>query len=253
MQVGGTLGTAVLGAVMSARISSLLPASWQAAHLPPLTGAQLAGVKSAVSVRAAPPKPTRASDPVAVPVQDLGYRNSGPWSLPARPSARWNAGMFVGDEVLLEVSFATAWERLARLTENDALASTSQDAYSHETTQVMRVGAVGLSKLVRVQVRELARTGKSAGLAIRWEATGQGGGLFPVLDADIRLAPAGEHATLLTMAGSYRPPFGALGEALDHAILHRVAVATVRGFLAQVAAQIGGQSGAAAVAPNGVS
>jgi hypothetical protein len=32
MQVGGTLGTAVLGAIMSARISSLLPASWAAAH-----------------------------------------------------------------------------------------------------------------------------------------------------------------------------------------------------------------------------
>jgi hypothetical protein len=39
---------------MSARISSLLPASWQAAHLPPLTATQLAGVKSAVSVGAAP-------------------------------------------------------------------------------------------------------------------------------------------------------------------------------------------------------
>jgi EmrB/QacA subfamily drug resistance transporter len=54
MQIGGTLGTAVLGAVMSARISSLLPASWQAAHLPALTAAQQAGVESAVSVGAAP-------------------------------------------------------------------------------------------------------------------------------------------------------------------------------------------------------
>jgi len=54
MQVGGTLGTAVLGAVMTAKISSLLPASWQAAHLPALTPDQLAGVKSAVSVGAAP-------------------------------------------------------------------------------------------------------------------------------------------------------------------------------------------------------
>jgi len=54
MQIGGTLGTAVLGAVMSARISSLLPASWQAAHLPALTGVQQAGVESAISVGAAP-------------------------------------------------------------------------------------------------------------------------------------------------------------------------------------------------------
>ena len=50
-------------------------------------------------------------------------------------------------------------------------------------------GAAGFSKLVRVQVRELARTDGSAGLAIRWEATGAAGSLFPVLDADIRLAP----------------------------------------------------------------
>lgn len=54
MQLGGTLGTAVLGAVMSAKISSLLPAGWHAAHLPALTGTQLTSVKSAVSVGVAP-------------------------------------------------------------------------------------------------------------------------------------------------------------------------------------------------------
>ncbi len=54
MQLGGTLGTAVLGAVMSAKISSMLPASWHAAHLPALTTTQLAEVKSAVSVGLAP-------------------------------------------------------------------------------------------------------------------------------------------------------------------------------------------------------
>src|SRR6201985_2619683 len=54
MQVGGTLGTAVLGAVMSAKISSLLAGSWAAGHLPALSPDQLAGVKSAVSVGAAP-------------------------------------------------------------------------------------------------------------------------------------------------------------------------------------------------------
>jgi EmrB/QacA subfamily drug resistance transporter len=54
MQLGGTLGTAVLGAVMSAKISSTLPASWHAAHLPTLSTAQLAQVKSAISVGAAP-------------------------------------------------------------------------------------------------------------------------------------------------------------------------------------------------------
>jgi predicted MFS family arabinose efflux permease len=54
MQLGGALGTAVLGAVMSAKITAVLPASWHAAHLPALSAAQLAGAKSAVSVGAAP-------------------------------------------------------------------------------------------------------------------------------------------------------------------------------------------------------
>jgi predicted MFS family arabinose efflux permease len=54
MQVGGTLGTSVLGAVMSARVSSLLPAGWHAAHLPAITASQMSEVKSAASVGLAP-------------------------------------------------------------------------------------------------------------------------------------------------------------------------------------------------------
>ena len=64
--------------------------------------------------------------------------------------------------------------------------------------------------------------------------------MFPVLDADLKLAPDGEGGTVLTMAGAYRPPLGPLGEALDRAILRRVAAATIRSFLARVAAQITG-------------
>ncbi|HEY5396154.1 MAG TPA: MFS transporter [Trebonia sp.] len=65
MQLGGTLGTAVLGALMSAKISSTLPASWHSAHLPALSTAQLAQVKGAVSVGAAPvtrSTPARAAE-----------------------------------------------------------------------------------------------------------------------------------------------------------------------------------------------
>lgn len=156
--------------------------------------------------------------------------------------------MFVGHEVLLEVSFAVARDRWVQLTEGGALTSASEDAYGRGTVSLTKVGAAGLSKLVRVQLRELAGTDRSAGLAIRWEATGPGGGLFPVLDADLRLASAGDQVTLLTMAGVYRPPLGPLGEALDRVILHRVADATIRNFAAWVAAQIKGRPGAAETA-----
>jgi len=98
--------------------------------------------------------------------------------------------MFVGDEVLLEVSFAVARERLAQLAEGSVLIGTSQDAYGRGAVALASTGMTGLSELVRVQVREMSWTDRTAGLAIRWEATGSGGGLVPVLDADIRLAPA---------------------------------------------------------------
>jgi len=54
MQVGGTIGTSVLGAVMSAKVASLLPAKWAAAHLPALSPAQLTQVKSLATVGVAP-------------------------------------------------------------------------------------------------------------------------------------------------------------------------------------------------------
>jgi hypothetical protein len=55
MQVGGTIGTAVLGAVMSSQVTNLLPTRWAAAHLPPLHPAQLAGLIGATEVGVAPP------------------------------------------------------------------------------------------------------------------------------------------------------------------------------------------------------
>jgi len=143
--------------------------------------------------------------------------------------------MFVGDEVRLDIGFAVARERLLRLSEDGALFGASDDAYA-----TARVGVAGVSKLVRVQARELSWADLSAGMALRWEAAGPGGGLFPVLDANLTLTPApGSGAgSVLELAGVYRPPLGLVGQALDRAVLHRIAAATVRRFLAQVAAKL---------------
>ena len=155
--------------------------------------------------------------------------------------------MFIGDEMCLDISFAVARERLMRLGESGALFGASDDAYG-----TARVGVAGVSKLVRVQARELSWVDHSVGLALRWEASGPGGALFPVLDADLTLTPAPAPApghgpgSLLTLAGVYRPPLGPLGEVLDRAILNRVATATVRRFLTRIAAQLADQA-----VPNG--
>jgi hypothetical protein len=153
--------------------------------------------------------------------------------------------MFVGDEVLLDVSFTAARARLANLIRDGLLLSASQDAYGQGITGLAQVGPARLTSLIQVPTRELAERDGVAGLAIRWEITGPGGGVFPVLDADIMLAPAGPRSTVLTLAGSYRPPFGAVGEMPDRAILHRIATATIRSFISRLAAGITGHPGPA--------
>ena len=77
--------------------------------------------------------------------------------------------------------------------------------------------------------------GESAVLALRWEATGPGGRLFPALDADLSLIPAGQHSTRLSLAGAHRPPLAALGAGPDQAVVHEVADVTVRSLLTRVA------------------
>ncbi|MFE5185717.1 MFS transporter [Streptomyces sp. NPDC056628] len=57
MQVGGSLGTAVLGAVMASKVDSDLPGNWTGAGLPPLTPEQLEGAATAVQKGGAPVPP----------------------------------------------------------------------------------------------------------------------------------------------------------------------------------------------------
>ncbi|MFE2581047.1 MFS transporter [Streptomyces sp. NPDC059378] len=57
MQIGGSLGTAVLGAVMASKVDSDLAGNWKAAGLPPLAPAQLDQAAEAVQVGVAPVAP----------------------------------------------------------------------------------------------------------------------------------------------------------------------------------------------------
>ena len=163
--------------------------------------------------------------------------------------------MFVGDEVMLGLSFRSAQARLANLAQAGSLAGASAGAYGDGLASLIRVGPIGAvpgaSKLVEVRFRNLVIRDGTALLTLRWEATGPGGGLFPALDADITLAPAGEQATRLTLAGAYRPPLAGLGAGLDRAILHRVATATIRSLLSRVAEALAEPEGAADSAPAG--
>jgi hypothetical protein len=147
--------------------------------------------------------------------------------------------MFVGDEIRLGAAYTDARAGLLRLTHGGWLSDASGDAYTEGLVRVGPFGDMpGVSKLVRVLLLEPVERKASLTLILRWEATGVMGSLFPVLDANIILIPAGENASLLALAGAYRPPFAAVGRGLDRVLLHRAASATVRSLLRRMAETI---------------
>jgi hypothetical protein len=160
--------------------------------------------------------------------------------------------MFVRQEVPVDLGFTAAQARLANLASAGWIDGTSRAAYGDGVDALVRVGPLGdlpgMSKLVCVHFRELVARQDSAVLTLRWEATGAGGALFPVLDADITLTPEGEHATRLAVAGVYRAPFGALGAAVDRAVLRHVAAATAGSLLRRVASALAEPAGQAGTA-----
>ncbi|SCK18244.1 drug resistance transporter, EmrB/QacA subfamily [Streptomyces sp. WMMB 714] len=71
MQVGGSLGTAVLGVVMASRVDTVLPEKWTDAKLPPLAPAQEGQLKSAAEVGVVPPSPEGTPEQIAAAVKGV--------------------------------------------------------------------------------------------------------------------------------------------------------------------------------------
>jgi hypothetical protein len=132
--------------------------------------------------------------------------------------------MFVAHDVLLDVSFGVARPRLVGLTSGRALVDASRAAYAEGLACRPGLGAgagAGASKrpgckpgLARVRVLPPVERHDAITIGLRWETTGEVAGLYPVLDADITLAAAGEHTATLTLSGVYRSPCDRPGPAL---------------------------------------
>lgn len=150
--------------------------------------------------------------------------------------------MFVTDDRLLPVSFAVASARLEELARGRHLDGLSERVFRGGVEYLLRVGPAGAvpggSRLVRVRFTSPAYRDEVMTLALRWEAAGVTGGLFPALDADIRLSQEGSQQTRVTLTGAYRPPLGMLGVKLDRLVLRTVAAATIRTLLTRIAAAL---------------
>jgi hypothetical protein len=156
-----------------------------------------------------------------------------------------SGSVFVGDQIMLDVGFDAARCQLGRLAQDGVLLGASEHAYAAGITAVMKTGLVaGMSQLAAVEPTAVAETAGCARLGLRWGTIGPGGALFPALDADLTLSPAGDTTTLLALTGVYRLPDPA-GAELEPAIVRSVAAETIGSFLARLACAMTHPAGSA--------
>ena len=74
-------------------------------------------------------------------------------------------------------------------------------------------------------------------VSITWEAA-QGASFFPSMSAVLTAWPVTSTETRLELRGAYRAPLGAVGTAVDAALGHRVAEATVAQLVADLVEQL---------------
>lgn len=124
-----------------------------------------------------------------------------------------------------------------------ATASAAERANSLATS--LRAGAAGIEIGVEVRihvhgVREeegVAGLSPVTRLSLGWEAA-RAPAVFPVMSAELSAWPLSSSETQLEIEGTYQPPLGAVGKAVDAAIGHRIAQASVHKLLEDVVEQL---------------
>jgi hypothetical protein len=168
------------------------------------------------------------------------WRFSGPLALAETVGASFAWGMLVYDFIQIPLPVAQVRHRLL-VAVSGLLQQVAEAAYDEGEELLSRVGPFGpvpgLSKAVKVHGGKVRDRGDGFVIPLRWSATGPTE-LFPVMEADLEIAPLGTHESQIRLSGSYDPPLGSVGRGLDRLLLHQLAEATVRAFLSQLVAAL---------------
>jgi Rrf2 family protein len=141
----------------------------------------------------------------------------------------------VEDSVQVELAATTVSDRLQA--GGSWLVSHLEAARAEGEAILVRIGPGGpawLGKVVAVHLGTPRGSEEDLAIPVTWEATGPSG-LFPRLEGELRVRALDPDRSELHLSGSYRPPLGRAGQALDEALLTRVAHATVRSLLRRLA------------------
>ena len=143
--------------------------------------------------------------------------------------------MFVTEETMIGLPFGWTAARLSSTIESGWLGEVSDHAYAAGLAVLALAGPPGdlRGHAHTVQVRLSGPRERRTGVtyALRWEATGPAGELFPVLDADLSLIRVDAGHARLAIIACYRPSPGTRGVQLDRLLLGRMARTTLRSLL----------------------
>jgi hypothetical protein len=104
----------------------------------------------------------------------------------------------------------------------------------------VNIAGIEVGKEVNLTVGEPVETPGAHGrhpsmrIPIEWQAA-SGRGLFPLMRGELALYPITATETQLDFGGTYEPPMGPVGSALDSVLGHRIAEASIHRFLSDVA------------------
>jgi hypothetical protein len=104
------------------------------------------------------------------------------------------------------------------------------------------LGGVGVKTDITISVKSIeeatdATSSPVTRLVLEWEAATMPR-LFPLMKGELAIYPLTSTETQLDFLGTYEPPFGALGMAVNAVAGHRIAEVSVHRFIGDVAAYL---------------
>ena len=101
----------------------------------------------------------------------------------------------------------------------------------------LEAGAGVPAKAVLLHVGRARIRRDGVAFPVTWRATGPTM-LFPRMEADLVVSPIGTRSSSLVFEGTYEPPFGFVGGALDRLVMNRIAEMTVKIWVDHVARSV---------------
>ncbi len=132
-----------------------------------------------------------------------------------------------------------SYEDVRALLERDALGVVERANATalHAKIGPLDVGADIAIDLVAIEHGTSPLEGPATRLRLDWRAR-RAPGLFPTMHATLSIYALTSTETQLDLEGTYEPPLGAVGRAVDATVGHQFAEASVDRFIRQIAASL---------------